>query len=115
MTRKHKIFLILSLVLLLTDVGLVGINYRSAEKTLMATVRDRGAALHESFDIALYTTELKLIEIATFVAQIDAVQDHLREGRRALGARRDIRIVKHSGAGQVLEVGSGRYDFMQGS
>ena len=38
-----------------------------------------------------------------------------REGRRALGARRDIRIVKHSGAGQVLEVGSGRYDFMQGS
>ena len=84
MTRKRKIFLILSLVLLLTDVGLVGINYRSAEKTLMATVRDRGAALHESFDIALYTTELKLIEIATFVAQIDAVQDHLRVGRRAL-------------------------------
>lgn len=86
MTRKRKIFILLSVVLLLTDLGLVAINYLSAERTLMATVRDRGAALHESFDIALYTTELKLIEIATFVAQIDAVQDHLREGRRALAA-----------------------------
>ena len=84
MTRKRKIFLVLSLVLLLTDLGLVAINYWSAEKTLMATVRDRGAALHESFDVALYATELKLIEIATFVSQIDAVRDHLREARRAL-------------------------------
>jgi len=86
MTRKRKIFIVLSLVLLLTDLGLVAINYLSAERTLMASVRDRGAALHESFDIALYTTELKLIEIATFVAQIESVQDHLREGRRTLAA-----------------------------
>jgi diguanylate cyclase (GGDEF)-like protein len=86
MTRKQKIFLVLSVVLLATDLGLVAINYRSAESTLMATVRNRGAALHESFDVALYTTELKLIEIATFVAQIEAVQKHLREGRQAVAS-----------------------------
>ena len=37
-----------------------------------------------------------------------------REGRRTLAGRGDLRIVKNDAAGQVLEVGSGRYDFTQG-
>jgi alpha-L-rhamnosidase len=37
-----------------------------------------------------------------------------REGRRALDGRGDLRIVTRSAAGLVLEVGSGRYDFIQG-
>jgi alpha-L-rhamnosidase len=38
-----------------------------------------------------------------------------RDGRRALAGRSDLRIVTQSSAGLVLEVGSGRYDFIQGS
>jgi len=38
-----------------------------------------------------------------------------REGRRALEGRGDVRIVRQSAAGQVLEVGSGHYEFRQGS
>jgi alpha-L-rhamnosidase len=38
-----------------------------------------------------------------------------RDGRRALAGRSDLRIVTQSTAGLVLEVGSGRYDFTQGS
>ena len=37
------------------------------------------------------------------------------EGRRAVEGRSDLRIVKNDAAGQVLEVGSGRYDFIRGS
>jgi hypothetical protein len=37
-----------------------------------------------------------------------------RDGRRALAGRGDLRIVTQSAAGLVLEVGSGRYDFIQG-
>jgi alpha-L-rhamnosidase len=36
------------------------------------------------------------------------------EGRRGLAGRGDLRIVTISTAGAVLEVGSGRYDFIQG-
>jgi alpha-L-rhamnosidase len=38
-----------------------------------------------------------------------------REGRRALAGRSELRIVTQSPAGLVLEVGSGRYDFIQGT
>jgi alpha-L-rhamnosidase len=38
-----------------------------------------------------------------------------RDGRRPLTGRSDLRIVTRSDAGLVLEVGSGRYDFTQGS
>jgi alpha-L-rhamnosidase len=38
-----------------------------------------------------------------------------REGRRALAGRSDLKIVTRSRSGLVLEVGSGRYDFIQGS
>jgi alpha-L-rhamnosidase len=37
------------------------------------------------------------------------------ESRRALDGRSDIQIVQRSATGYVLEVGSGRYDFIQGS
>ncbi|MDR3439744.1 diguanylate cyclase [Telmatospirillum sp.] len=83
MTRKTKIFYILSVVLLVSDLGLVGINFISARRTLRDTVSDRAASLHEGFDIALYTTELKLIEIASFVAEIEEVRHDVEEGGRA--------------------------------
>jgi alpha-L-rhamnosidase len=38
-----------------------------------------------------------------------------RDGRRVLEGRNDLQIVTQSPAGLVLEVGSGRYDFIQGS
>ena len=38
-----------------------------------------------------------------------------REGRRALEGRTDMRIFTHSATRLTLEVGSGRYDFIQGS
>ena len=38
-----------------------------------------------------------------------------RDGRRALAGRSDLKIVTQSSVGLVLEVGSGRYDFIQGS
>lgn len=77
MTRKNKIFLVLCAVLLATDVGLVAINAATARDALMAAMRDRAAWLRDGFDIAVYTTELKLSEIASFVAQIDDVKSHL--------------------------------------
>lgn len=77
MTRKQRIFLSLCAALLVTDIGLVVINAETARAALMAAMRDRVASLREGFAIALYTTELKLTEIATFVAQIEDVKVHL--------------------------------------
>lgn len=77
MTRKTRLFLSLCAALLVTDVGLVLVNAATAREALMAAMRDRAATLREGFAIALYTTELKLTEIASFVAQIDDVKAHL--------------------------------------
>ncbi|MDR3518289.1 MAG: diguanylate cyclase [Azospirillaceae bacterium] len=76
--------MLLSAVLFFSDLGLVLINYVSARQTLRNTLHDRAASLREGFDIALYTTELKLIEIATFVSQIDEVRRDVREGGTAV-------------------------------
>lgn len=77
MTRKTRLFLSLCAALLVTDVGLVLVNAATAREALMAAMRDRAATLREGFSIALYTTELKLTEIASFVAQLDDVKAHL--------------------------------------
>ncbi|CAO3414903.1 GGDEF domain-containing protein [Azospirillum doebereinerae] len=79
MTRKQRIFLSLCAALLVTDVGLVAMNAVTARGALMAAMRDRAASLREGFAIALYTTELKLTEIASFVAEIEEVRAHLSQ------------------------------------
>ena len=86
MKRKTKILIVLSLVLLATDCGFLAINYISADSVLNDTVKERGASLRDGFEIALYTTELKLTEIAAFVAGIPEVKADLAAAAQAVAA-----------------------------
>ncbi|WP_207460100.1 GGDEF domain-containing protein [Azospirillum sp. SYSU D00513] len=86
MTRKNRIFLSLCAALLATDIGLVAVGAATARDALMAAMHDRAATLREGFSIALYTTELKLMEIASFVAELEDVKTHLAAAGEALAA-----------------------------
>jgi diguanylate cyclase (GGDEF)-like protein len=86
MKRKTKTLIVLSLVLLVTDLGFLAINYVSAKGVLNDTVQERGASLRDGFEIALYTTELKLTEIAAFVAGIPEVKADLAAAAQAVAA-----------------------------
>jgi diguanylate cyclase (GGDEF)-like protein len=86
MKRKQKIFLVISAVLFLTDLGLVGVNFRSARATMTETINERAANLRERFTIALYTTELKLTEIATFISENETIRRQLIDGMAAVAA-----------------------------
>jgi|GEM_PF-3236014 diguanylate cyclase (GGDEF)-like protein len=89
MKRKTKTLIVLSLVLLATDLGFLAINYVSADNVLNDTVQERGASLRDGFEIALYNTELKLTEIAAFVAGIPEVKADLAAAAQAVAAGDD--------------------------
>ncbi|WP_051298342.1 sensor domain-containing diguanylate cyclase [Marinobacterium litorale] len=72
--NRRSLFLLLSVLIFLTDALFVVLNYQSDRQTLNQTLADEGKALHKSYQVALSMTLTNMQQIATFVAGDPRVQ-----------------------------------------
>ena len=86
MEKKNKIFLAISLVLLLIVGVLVAANYFSARQAMEQVLRDRGVQLRSQFELAVDMTGNHMQQMATFIAENEQVQQLFLQGKEAVAA-----------------------------
>lgn len=84
--KEHKGFLLVSLVILLSDIFFVLLNYYSDLNTLKEDTRQWGAQTQKIFTISLDVKALAMQQLATFIASDPRVQALFSKGRDAVAA-----------------------------
>lgn len=83
--KKHwKIFFTLSLFIAISDILFVWINYRASKAELSYNCDLTDAKIHSSFELALANTEIRMIQLATFAAEDERVQQLFLAGKKAM-------------------------------
>lgn len=80
---QRKVFLIISLIILLSEAFFVCINYYSDKHTLQTALSKEGQQTQKTFQVALATTLDSMSHLATFVANTTNVQGLMSEAERA--------------------------------
>lgn len=84
--KNNKIFIALSLFIAISDFLFVYINYRSSQATLQENIRKVGCQIQSAFELAKDSTEIRMLQIATFIANDPRVQDAFLKGKKAVDA-----------------------------
>jgi hypothetical protein len=79
----HKIFLAVSLTILVSEAIFVMINYLSDKEALQSALAQKGQQSQKTFEVALSTTLDSMSQLATFVANSPDVQRLMNEAERA--------------------------------
>ncbi|MCK0165095.1 diguanylate cyclase [Marinobacter sp. S6332] len=84
MAKMHyKIFLAVSLTILVSEAIFVMINYSSDKEALQTALAQKGQQSQKTFEVALSTTLDSMSQLATFVANSPDVQRLMNEAERA--------------------------------
>ncbi len=86
MKKNTRIFILLSILLALSDCIFVGINYISGRKILQNNFEEIGQKIRASYDQAISASNLRMLQIATFTAADTEVQNLFLAGKRAVAA-----------------------------
>jgi len=82
--NQHKIFFLLSMIILASDLIIIGVNYRSAQHAFNVSMNEMGARQQSAFQLA-YRMELQSMhKMATFLAQDPEIQHLFLLGKRAV-------------------------------
>ena len=84
--RKNRIFIAISLFIAFSDFLFVYINYRSSEATLQENIENVGRQIQSAFELATAATEIRMVQLATFVANDPKVQKAFLDGKKAVDA-----------------------------
>lgn len=84
--RAKKIFLALSVLLLLSDMAFVGINYHASSVALQERMTIEGRKLRSAFEIALSLTLTNMQQIATLISRDQQVAQLFLAGKKAVAA-----------------------------
>lgn len=82
--RSRKVFLLLSLALLLADTAVVGISYHNARKAFEQSLQEHGSQLRASFEVGYAATLSNMLQMATFIANDPHIQHLFLAGKRAV-------------------------------
>lgn len=95
MTKMHyRIFLAVSLTLLVSEAIFVMINYVSDKEALQTALAQKGQQSQKTFEVALSTTLDSMSQLATFVANSPDVQRLLNEAERATAGNSGGNVMK---------------------
>lgn len=86
MTNRTRIFVLLSLVIALSDGLFVLINNSFSDKAFKATLVEEGKNLHSNFETLLSQTYENLLIMATYIANDEQVQTRFLAGKKAVEA-----------------------------
>ncbi len=81
--KSKRIFLYLSLFILLIDIALVSVNIFQSHQTLVSSFQQDIKHLHTTFDIAFQKTLSNMVQIATLVANDPKIQYAFYQGKTA--------------------------------
>ena len=81
LNRENRIFIALSLFIAISDFLFVYINYRSSQSTLQENIENAGRQIQSAFELATSATELRMLQIATFIAHDPRVQEAFLKGK----------------------------------
>lgn len=84
--RNNKIFFALSLFIAILDSLFVYINYWSSEAALQENIKKVDCQIQSAFELAKDSTEIRMLQIATFIANDPRVQDAFLKGKKAVDA-----------------------------
>ena len=84
MQKRTKIFLLLSIVILLLDIVFVWINFNSAKYALNKSLKKSGDTVKEAFELSLDLTSTDLQKMASFIASNKSIQDLFLQGKKAV-------------------------------
>lgn len=81
-----RLFLLLSLFILLTDAAFVAINWYSADKTLATTLHKQSEHLKDSFEVSIAQVYEHMLQLASLVSSNPRVQELFLAGKKAVEA-----------------------------
>lgn len=82
--RSRRVFLLLSIALLIGDSILVGLGYNNAQDLLRQSVREQGEKLRAGFEVAYAATLSNMLQMATFIANDPDVQQEFLASKLAV-------------------------------
>lgn len=83
-TTHWKIFFTLTLVIAISDILFIWINYRASKAELAYNCDQTDAKIHSSFQLALTNTEIRMMQLATFAAEDEQLQQLFLKGKKAI-------------------------------
>ncbi|MCU7802773.1 MAG: hypothetical protein KZQ82_05755 [Candidatus Thiodiazotropha sp. (ex Lucinoma annulata)] len=86
LTKSNRLFLFITLFILLTDSFFVWLNYTSARSVMQEGLKEELAEAHGAFNLALDGSMEMLQQIAIFLASDKRVQELFQAGSRAVEA-----------------------------
>jgi cell division protein FtsL len=82
--QSTKLFLLLSLLIAMCDVAFVGIAYRQSQNALVTALEQEAKNQHASFRNSFKETVNNMLQIATFVANDQRIQQAFLKGKVAV-------------------------------
>ncbi|MFZ5765435.1 MAG: cache domain-containing protein [Thermodesulfobacteriota bacterium] len=86
MQKSKKIFIVLSLFILCSDLIFIGINYYASRQALQDSISQIGNQVRAAFELSLSSDEYRMLQVATFIANDARVQQLVLQGRTAVEA-----------------------------
>ncbi len=82
--KNRRLFLILTLIILISDLLFVSINYFASERSLESHLNRNAANLKNAYDLTLSIVYENMLQMATYLANQPQVQEKFLQGKRAL-------------------------------
>lgn len=82
--RSRRVFLLLTLALLIGDAVMVGFSYHNAQKLIQQSLEEQGEKLHAAYEVAYAATLSNMLQLATFIASDPVLQHHFLQGKLAV-------------------------------
>jgi diguanylate cyclase (GGDEF)-like protein len=107
---NRRLFLILTMLILISDLLFVGINYYSSQRALDLSLSRNGANLKHEYDLALSLVYENMLQLSAYIAEQKRVQELFLAGKKAVALEGG-----GAGAAKASEARKALYDFVSPS
>ncbi len=102
-----RLFLILTLLIFISDLLFVGINYYSSQRALQLSLSRNGNSLKKQYDLTLSLVYENMLQLSTYIAEQKRVRELFLAGKRAVAQEGG-----GAGAEQAAEARQSLYDYV---
>ncbi|MET0066208.1 MAG: diguanylate cyclase [Candidatus Thiodiazotropha sp.] len=82
--KNRRLFIVLTVIILISDLLFVSINYYASERSLQNNLQRNAVNLKNAYDLTLSLVYENMLQMATYLANQPEVQQKFLEGKRAL-------------------------------
>jgi diguanylate cyclase (GGDEF)-like protein len=82
--KNIRLFLTLTLLIVVSDLIFLGINYRSSQRTLHLSLIRNGVSLKHSYDLTLTLIYENLLQLSTYISHQERIQQLFQAGKEAV-------------------------------